>query len=124
MITTLLLAAAQVEDPAIRVRQWAAKAKPIATCRTEDECDRKWAAATTWIRDHSRFSVSVDVPTLFATQGAIYANTDASYVLQRRPVAGGGFSIAARAWCGNVISCAPKPKTLIAELTRAIAAVE
>lgn len=102
-----------------RAAAWAKKAKPIATCADEAACRVKWARAVDWVKSNSRFTSTVDQPNLYATSGAIAYNTDLSYVLVMRPAKSGGFEIAARAWCGNFISCMPKPKTVLAELATA-----
>ena len=107
-------------DDAARAQGWAKKAKPIATCTTAAECDAKWAKAKAWVQANSRFQIAVDQPNLLATHQPIYANTDLSFVVERRIRPAGGFEIAARAWCGNTITCKPKPKVALADLAQAI----
>ncbi|WP_159981922.1 MULTISPECIES: hypothetical protein [unclassified Novosphingobium] len=116
----IFLAMALASSDAIRAEEWARKAKPIATCSSEADCDEKWKRASDWIRKSTRFQFAVDRPDLLATYGAIYANTDLSFVLTRRQRADGTTEIAARAWCGNVVACNPKPKNAIAALTREV----
>jgi|GEM_PF-6338141 len=116
----ILLAVALQADVAMRAEGWAEKAEPIATCASAVECEEKWKRASDWIRKNTRFQIAVDKPDLLATYGAIYANPDLSYVLVKRPKPDGTTDIAARAWCGNVISCKPKPKNAIAALKREI----
>jgi len=111
---------AQADDNAIQAESWARKAKPIAECATALECDEKWKRAVEWIRNHSRFQIAVDRPNLFATYGAVYANVDLSFVIERRSMKDGRFQIAGRAWCGNVITCKPKPKDAVAALARVL----
>lgn len=116
----ILLAIALQADVAMRAEGWAEKAEPISSCASDAECDDKWKRASDWIRRNTRFQIAVDKPDLLATYGAIYANTDLSYVLVKRKGQNGQTEIAARAWCGNVISCKPKPKNAIAALKREI----
>jgi len=115
----MILAMAMQPNDAVRAEEWARKAKPIATCSATEECDEKWRRASDWVRANTQFQFAVDRPDLLATYGAIYANTDLSFVLARRKRADGTTEIVARAWCGNVVSCNPKPKTAIAALTKA-----
>lgn len=116
----MILAMAMQPDAAIQAEAWARKAEPVATCASEAECDEKWARGVAWIKSNTRFQMWVDRPDLLATYGAIYANTDLSFVLVRRKLQDGTTEIAARAWCGNVITCKPKPKNAIAALKREI----
>jgi len=116
----IFLAMAMQPNDAVRAEEWAKKAQPITTCASAADCDEKWKRASDWIRKNTRFQFAVDRPDLLATYGAIYANTDLSFVLARRQRADGATEIAARAWCGNVISCNPKPKTAMAALKREV----
>lgn len=118
MLILILALALQSDEAVIRAEGWARKAKPIATCSSEEQCEDKWRKATDWIKRNSRFQAAVDQPDLFSTYGAVYANTDLSFVLARRSRADGTTEILARAWCGNVIACKPKPKDAIASLAR------
>lgn len=120
MMLLVLALVAQADDAAIRAEGWARKAKPVAVCSTTVDCDEKWKRGTDWIRSNSRFQIAVDKSDLFATFGAVYANTDLSFVLTRRVRSDGKTEIAARAWCGNVITCKPKPKDAMASLARVL----
>lgn len=120
MLLIALLFSAAADEAVARAQDWAKKAKPIAECASDEDCAAKWQRATDWVRKSSRFQVAVDQPNLFATYGAVYANTDLSFVLEKRARPAGGYEIAARAWCGNVLTCKPKPKAAIAELQSAI----
>lgn len=117
---TIFLAMALQADAAAQAEGWAKKAKTIARCSSTVECDEKWKRASQWVRANTRFQFAVDRDDMLATYGAIYANTDLSFVLVKRSTPGGGTEIAARAWCGNVITCKPKPAAAIEALKREI----
>jgi hypothetical protein len=122
---TLIAAAALTSlapDEAAQVERWAKKAKPFATCQTESDCGEKWARAAQWIRDNTRFKILVDQPGLLSTPGAIYANTDLSFTLTLTKGGGGTSSLNVFAWCGNVITCSPKPKSAVDQLRRVVEA--
>jgi hypothetical protein len=111
-----LAAAATDESVAVQAAKWAKKATPVAVCTTADECDKKWAKARDWIRDASRFKIAVDERNLLSTPGAIYANTDLSFTMTKVERSDGRFELRVRAWCGNVISCSPKPADAVERL--------
>lgn len=116
MIALWLAAAVPSEAAAMYAQQWARKAVPIASCTSTEECDVKWAKARAWIAENTIFKVVVDEPALFSTPGPIYASTDLSFVMVRSRSQDGHDEIRVRAWCGNVISCMPKPRTALERL--------
>lgn len=120
MLIMLMALAAQDSAAVARAEDWAKKAKPVAACSSPEDCDAKWKRASEWVRANSRFQIAVDRPDLLATYGAVYANTDLSFVIARRSEAGGATQIVARAWCGNVLTCHPKPKAAMSELSQAL----
>ena len=120
----ILIAAAMLlpmpDDIAAQAEGWARKAKPVAECASEQDCDTKWRAASAWVRKNSKFQIAVDTPTLLSTYPAMYPSLDLAFTLVRRKDETGRPSIAVRAWCGNVFSCSPKPRDAVASLRRAL----
>lgn len=120
MLLFVLLMGVQANDVAARARDWARKAEVVASCKSDNECAEKWKAAGSWIQTNSRFQIAVNQPDILATYPPVYADTGLSFVIEKRAHPAGGFDIAARAWCGNVFKCNPKPKRAIEDLRSAL----
>ena len=122
MITLIAAATLASLDPATakQVINWSRKAKPFTSCTIGPDCAVKWEAAKNWVRENTRFKIIVDEPGLFSTPGAIYANTDLSFTLTWQELGDGQSELKIYAWCGNVISCIPKPKTAVEQLKRVV----
>jgi hypothetical protein len=124
MISLVLAAALQTAVPQMSEKAIAralAKAKPVATCRIGEDCDRKWRRASKWVHDNSRFTLVRDDETAILTYPAIYANTDASFAVVLDEPVEGVRTIRFRAWCGNIIACMPSPGALRLMFTQALA---
>ncbi|WP_174297333.1 hypothetical protein [Sphingomonas bacterium] len=120
MIFAIALLALGPSDPGIDAEGWARKAKPITSCREAIECDAKWARGQEWIKHNSRFQIAVEKPALFSTFGAMYPSLDLAFVMTRSIDGQGKTTFSARAWCGNVFVCEPKPRDALAALARAM----
>ncbi len=120
MLLSIFLLIAGSDEAVARARERSLKAEPVATCSVEHECSEKWLRAKEWVRSHSQFQIEVEEPDLLATYPPVYANTGLAFVITKRKSEDGRYDIAARAWCGNVLTCKPKPRKAIIELRAAL----
>lgn len=110
MSLLLFLAAAVQHAPSEDwIERAARRARPVAECTEGLDCAAKWRRARLWVAENSRFALLRDTDDLIITYGAIYANTDPSVVVVLDPAENGVRAIRFRAWCGNLIMCAPSP---------------
>jgi hypothetical protein len=121
LIAAAMLAQSVLPDvPQKNIDKALAKAKPVATCQVGPDCDRRWTLARQWVLSNSRFTLLRDNDHQILTRFAIYANTDASYVVALDAPLNGFRTIRFRAWCGNWIKCYPSPETLTGLFVQAV----
>lgn len=121
MLTFIVAMLASPTDDAVRwAEKWSKKAETFSACADENDCAAKWSKARKWVIENSRFSIRVDQPDLLSTSGAIYANTDLSFTLSKTGNSRDGYKLNAYIWCGNIITCSPKPKSALRALAAAV----
>lgn len=112
MIAFLLAAAVPEAVSDHWVAQNVRRAPVVASCRVGPDCDAKWRRARQWIGENSRFGLARDTGEILITFGAIYADVHPSMVVAMDPARDGLRPIRFRAWCGNLITCRPSPRSL------------
>lgn len=99
------------------------KATTLTTCIEGPQCAEFWARARQWIEHLASFPLVKDTDTLLLTSGPVDADLSLAYAVVLDPPSAGGLrNVRLRAWCGNMLGCAPSPnaarEALLHELTR------
>jgi hypothetical protein len=98
---------------------------PIAaspTCATDADCAIKWAAARTFVLDHSAYRVQTYSADYLNTFGPANNEPGLAMQINKAPIAGGAYVIDARFGCGNMFGCIPNARLTLDQFNRTVAA--
>lgn len=80
-------------------------ARTIPSCLSDDECDRKWAAARAWTLENSDFNIRGESDTRINANSNIISQSGIGVVVTKLPNGSGGFQIVADLECFSAYSC-------------------
>jgi catechol 2,3-dioxygenase-like lactoylglutathione lyase family enzyme len=97
---------------------------PAPTCRSDEDCRVKWAAARTFVLSHAKFPIETELENQIATakpsagSGALGLAAEVNKVVQPD----GSYAIEAKFWCENIFRCTPNAVQTMDDFNRSIAA--
>ena len=80
-------------------------ASTIPSCFSDDECDRKWAAARTWTLENSDFNIRGESDTRINATSNIISQSGIGVVVTKVADGSNGFQIIADLECFSAYSC-------------------
>ena len=120
-LTTLLSACAITGGP--NPAKQAEAQNTIPTCKTDRECELKWAVARKWILENADYKLKTVTSDYLETYSATGGSQSISMRLSKEPVASGGYRFVGGAWCDNMFGCVPDAWDTMIKFHKAVNAV-
>ena len=93
--------------PEVRAAQQKKLDETTPVCRSDKECEAKWAAARSWILNHAGMKLRIITPEYMETYGSI--SSEIAVAVQKVPTGNGTYVLAVKTWCNqmNMMGCVP-----------------
>jgi hypothetical protein len=98
---------------------------PVAdapTCKSEAQCAAEWAAARTFVLGHSAYRLQTYSADFMQTYNPSEGDPQLAAEVNKEPIPGGGYTIAARFFCANLFGCVPNARGVLDAFNRTVSA--
>lgn len=81
----------------------------VPTCKTDKECEVKWAAARQWVTTNSGYRFQHLTADYMETYNAVNSSVELAARVTKNPQSDGSYRIEASVWCDNWMGCRMPP---------------
>ena len=97
--------------------------RTIPQCVSEKDCERKWAAAQSWVVAHSAWKIQTATSSLIETYNPTDGSTSPAFRVVKEPIGSDGYRFAVLVSCANIFGCTPDTWDLAVDFNRTVNAV-
>ena len=98
---------------------------PIAAapvCASPAQCAAEWNEARTFVVNNAGYKIETYSPDFMQTYNSVGESPLLAATVNKQPLPGGRFKIAASFWCDNSLGCFPDPRATLNAFNKAVAA--
>lgn len=89
--------------------------KQPVTCMAGQDCKDKWERAAEWVKNTSKYPITIQTDMLIQTADSASASPDPAFIITKVPAEGNRYTIQFAANCSDIFGCVPPLLKLKAE---------
>ena len=95
----------------------------IPKCFTDKECERKWAAAQSWVVTHAAWKIQNVTSGYIETYNPAQSSPGIAVRVVKEPIENNGYRFVVTVWCNNIFGCQPNAWDAALHFNRTINAI-
>lgn len=96
----------------------------VPTCKSQKECEAKWAAARQWVIDNASYKIQHFTDDYIETFNPMRNNSNIAVRVIKEQISQNHYRIVIKAWCGKKSGCKDKVRQVMLDFNRYVNAVQ